>query len=81
MWHYQLTKPILSKANKDQLHYITSRVFSGCFLSKATYSNSYIHSSTDAVTAMQAHEEQFGVQSLAQGHFDMQTRGNEPATF
>ena len=26
-------------------------------------------------------QDQFGVQYLAQGHFDMQTRGIEPATF
>ena len=45
-----------------------------------------------AVTAMQGadqhtrssfkmDQEQFGVQYLAQGHFDMQTRGIKPATF
>ena len=34
-----------------------------------------------AVAAMQrADQEQFGVQCLAQGHFDIQTRGTEPAT-
>ena len=38
-----------------------------------------------AVAAMQAahqqHQEQFGVQYLAQGHFDMQIRGIKPVTF
>ena len=29
----------------------------------------------------QAHQEQFGVQYLAQRHFDMQTRETEPAAF
>ena len=35
-----------------------------------------------AVAAMQGadHQEQFGVQYLARGHVDMQTRGIEPAT-
>ena len=31
--------------------------------------------------ANQAYQEQLGVQYLAQGHFNMQTRGIEPATF
>ena len=38
-----------------------------------------------AVAAMQgawpAHQEQFGVCYLAQGHFNMQARGMEPVTF
>ena len=46
LWHYQLSKPKLRKADKDQLHYITFRAFSRCFLSKATYSNSHIPSYT-----------------------------------
>ena len=48
---------------------------------KSTYSNSYIHSHTDGggchARCRPAHWEQFGVQYLAQGHFDMQTRGNQ----
>ena len=32
------------------------------------------------VAAMQGYQEQFGVQSLAQGHCDMQTRGIKPVT-
>ena len=43
-------------------------------LSKVIYRDSYIHM---VVVAMQ---EQFGVQDLAQGHFNMQTRGIIPAT-
>ena len=31
--------------------------------------------------ADKAHQEQFGVQYLAQGHFDMQARGIGPETF
>ena len=46
---------------------------------KATDSNSYILHTLMVVTAMQRcqphHQEQFEVQYLAQGHFDMQTRG------
>ena len=53
-------------------------------LSEATYSNSYIHSYTDGggcdAKCRPAHQEQFGVQYLAQGHFGMQARGLEPAT-
>ena len=30
--------------------------------------------------ARPAHQEQFGVQHLTQGHYDIQTRGIEPAT-
>ena len=50
-------------------------------LSKATYSKSYKHTMM-AVAAMQGadHQEQYGVQYLAQGHFNMQTRGIQPAT-
>ena len=33
------------------------------------------------VVAANQHSWQFGVQHLAQGQFDMQTRGIEPATF
>ena len=44
-------------------------------LSKATYSNSYIDSYTDAcdwyARCQPARQEQFGVQYLARGHFDM----------
>ena len=54
-------------------------------LSKASYSNSYIHSYTDGggcyPRCRPAHQEQFHVQHLAQEHFDMQTRGFEPTTF
>ena len=32
-------------------------------------------------TTLSAHQEHFGVQYLAQGHFDMQTRGINPETF
>ena len=41
-----------------------------------TYSNSYIHSHTDGggCHAQPAHQGQFGVQYLAQGHFGMQTQ-------
>ena len=53
-------------------------------LSKATYSNSYVHSYTDGggryVRCRPEHQEQFGIQNLAQGHFNMQTRRIEPAT-
>ena len=34
-----------------------------------------------AVQGADQHQEQFGVQCLAQGHFNMQTRGIEPSTF
>ena len=44
-------------------------------LSKATYSQSYVHS-----YANQHIRSSFGVQYLSQGHFSMQTRGIEPAT-
>ena len=52
-------------------------------LSKATYSNSYIHSYTDGggchAKCWPAHQEQFGVKYFAQGHFDMQISGiSEP---
>ena len=33
------------------------------------------------VAAMQGDNQQFGVQYIAQGHFDMQTKWNKPATF
>ena len=50
-----------------------------------TYGNSYIHSYTDGsgchTRCRPAHQEQFGVQCLAQGHFDMQVRGKKPASF
>ena len=48
-------------------------------LSKATYSNSHVHSYTNGGGCRPAHQEQFGVHYLAQGHLDMQTRGIEPA--
>ena len=45
----------------------------------------YIHSYTDGggcyARCRPAHLEQFGVQYLAQGHFDMKTREIGPATF
>ena len=44
-------------------------------LSKATLRNSHIDYDRPA------HQEQFGVSYLAQGHFDMQTKGIKPATF
>ena len=48
-------------------------------LPKVTYSNSYIHSYTDGAgrhaTWRPAHQEQFGVQDLAQGNFDMKLGG------
>ena len=54
-------------------------------LSKETCSNSYIHSYTDGggchARCRPAHQEQFGVQYLAHGHFNMKTRGIEPLTF
>ena len=44
-------------------------------LSKATYSGSYIHSYIDGggchVRCRPANQEQFGVQPLAQGHFNV----------
>ena len=57
----------------------TFRALSGHFLSKVTVIHTYKH------TAMQGadhqDQEQFGVQYLAKGHFNMQTRGTEPVTF
>ena len=51
-------------------------------MSKATYNNSYKHSYNDGsgshVSSHPAHQEQFGVLYLAQGHFSMQTRGIQP---
>ena len=51
----------------------------------ATYSNSHINSYTDGsdchARCRPAHQEQFGIEYLAHGYFDMQTRGVEPATF
>ena len=48
-------------------------------LSKVTYSISYIHSCIDGggchARCWPAHQEQFWVQYLAQGHFNMQTMG------
>ena len=55
----------------DRLHSYIQDIYQ-TLLSKATYSNSYIHSYTHT------HQEQFGVQHLAQGHFDMQTRESNP---
>ena len=37
--------------------------------------NIFVHSYTDG-DGCHAHQEQFGVQYLAQGHFDMKTRGS-----
>ena len=47
-------------------------------LYKATYSNSHIHSHTDADQHIRS---SFEVQFLAEGHFNMQNRGIKPATF
>ena len=54
-------------------------------MSKVTYSNSYIHYNLLVVAALQGAnlhiKSSFGVQYLAKGYFDMQTRGIKPATF
>ena len=50
-------------------------------VSKATYSNSHTDSSGCHARCWPAHQEQSEVQYLAQGHFNVQTRGIEPATF
>ena len=55
--------------------------FSRRFLSKVTYSKSYTDGGSCHTRCRPAHQEQFGVQYLAQGHFNMQTRLTEPATF
>ena len=53
-------------------------------MSKGTYSNSNIHTLM-AVAAMQGADQHIksslGVQNLAKGHFDIQTRGIEPTNF
>ena len=45
------------------------------------YRHSYIDGDGCHARFRPAHQEQFGVQYLAQGHFDMQTRRFKPATF
>ena len=67
------------------ISYTTFTAIKQTLLSKATYSNSYIHWYTDGggchARCRPSHQGQFGVQCLAQGHFDMQIRGIEPMTF
>ena len=46
-----------------------------------TVIHTYIHTLMAVAEMQSAHQEQFWVQYLAQGHFDMQTRGIKPATF
>ena len=67
-----------------QLIYILGHLADAFVQKGLTVIHTYIHTLM-AVAAMQGADqhvsEQFGVQYLAQGHFDMQTRGMEPATF
>ena len=60
--------------------YIHIQCIQQTLLSKVTDGYSYIHSYTDGggwhASCWPAHQEQFGVQYFAQGHFDVQTRGN-----
>ena len=58
--------------------YLHFRALSRRFCPKRpTVIHTYIHT----LMAVAAHQEQFGVQYLAQGHLNMQTRGIKPATF
>ena len=50
-------------------------------LFKAFESKSYPDAGGCHARCRPAHQEQFGVQCLAQGHFDMQTMGVKPAIF
>ena len=51
------------------------RAFSRCM-----FINTYTDGGGCHARCQPARQEQFGVQYLAQGHFDMQTRGIKPAT-